>query len=513
MLAYITGLFASVVSSSLLTWATRSFARRHGLAKGPHSSRHIHEVPIPRLGGIAIFTTFSVFFLLHSLVQTNQWVTSPLNGDVGKILVIATALFLVGLADDLVGVPALTKLLVEIAGGAVLYLSGIGFEFGSSHVAGSFTWFICFLATIGWVVLICNAINLIDGIDGLAAGAALFSMATIFAVALGTRSGVANATVVLAGSLFGFLLFNFNPASIFMGDSGSLFVGFLLSAFVLSEQPKSAGKIHGILVPLVCFALPLTDVGLSVLRRFLSGHSLFGADREHIHHKLLDLGLSQRQAVGVLYAVSALFSISSLFLLNPSPVALLPVAGIVLLTIFFGVRKLKYHEFLEIVRTPEPSKLKRRRVSNNIAIRKAAAGLQMTRDPKTIAILLETCLSNEFDGFALDLSDDFLHQYRVPQALASHSLAAHWAHSRERLSIKLDLNSNDGLLLGELILFHDACTPLLARMELIRGPLRSSLVGALQNSFPTAWRKPRLLSLGNGHQSATTEEQHLDSRN
>lgn len=425
MVAYAASLFVSAVTSTLLTWGVRNFSRRHGLAKPAHSSRHIHKVPIPRLGGIAIFMTFSVLFLLYSLFGANGWVTSPLNGDVEKILLIGTALFLVGLADDLVGVPALTKLLVEIAGGVALYLSGIGFEFGSSHVAGSFTWFICLLATIGWVVLICNAINLIDGIDGLAAGAALFSMATIFAVALGARPGVANSTVILAGSLFGFLIFNFNPASIFMGDSGSLFVGFLLSAFVLSEQPKYTGKIHGILIPLVCFALPLTDVALSLLRRFLNGHSLFGADREHIHHKLLDLGLSQRQVVVILYGASALFSISSLFLLNPSPVALLPVAGVVLLTIFFGVRKLKYHEFLEIVRTPEPSKLKRRRVSNNIAIRKAAAGLQMTRDPKTIVILLATCLSNEFDGFALDLSEDFLDQYRVPQGWASQSLAAH----------------------------------------------------------------------------------------
>lgn len=510
MLAYVTGLFASVVSSSLLTWATRNFARRHGLAKGPHSSRHIHKVPIPRLGGIAIFTTFSVLFLLYSLVRTNRWVTSPLNGDVGRILMIATALFLVGLADDLVGVPALTKLLVEIAGGVALYLSGIGFEFGSSHVAGSFTWFICLLATIGWVVLICNAINLIDGIDGLAAGAALFSMATIFTVALGARPGVANSTVILAGSLLGFLIFNFNPASIFMGDSGSLFVGFLLSAFVLSEQPKYDSNIRGILVPLVCFALPLTDVGLSVLRRFLNGHSLFGADREHIHHKLLDLGLSQRQVVGILYGASALFSISSLFLLNPSRVALLPVAGVVLLTIFFGVRKLKYQEFTEVMRALEPSKMKRKKVSNNIAIRKAAVGLQMTRDLKTIAILLETALINEFDGFAVDISDEFLYEHRAPQPWASHSLAAHWGHSQERLTITLDLKAPGGSLIGELILFHNACTPFFVSMELVRGLLRYSLVTALQNSLATASRRPLLFTSGESHQPASMETQHLD---
>jgi len=510
MLAYATELFASVVSSSLLTWGIRNFARHRGLAKGPHSFRHIHKVPIPRLGGVAIFTTFSVLFLLYSFIGPNGLLTSPLNGDLARILGIATALFLVGLADDLIGVPAWTKLLVEIAGGLGLYLSGIRFDFCDTHVAGSFTWLICLFATIGWVVLICNAINLIDGIDGLAAGAALFSMATIFAVALGTRPGVANSTVILAGSLLGFLIFNFNPASIFMGDSGSLFVGFLLGALVLSEQPKYGSNLRGILVPLVCFALPLTDVALSLLRRFLNGHSLFGADREHIHHKLLDLGLSQRQAVGVLYAASALFSISSLFLLNPSPVALLPVAGVVLLTIFFGVRRLKYQEFTEVMRALEPSKMKRKRVSNNIAIRKAAVGLQMTRDLKTIAILLETALINEFDGFAVDVSHDFLHEHRAPQPWASHSFAAHWGHSQERLTITLDLKAHGGSFIGELILFHNACTPFLVRMELVRGLLRSSLVTALQNSLTTAACMPLPFTSGENHQPESMETQHLD---
>lgn len=481
MVVYAVELFLSIVTSTLLTWGVKTFARRYGLAKPPHSPRHIHNMPTPRLGGLAIFIAFSVLFLPYALIRTHGWIASPVNDGIVKILMLAIPLFLVGLADDLVGVPAWAKLLVEIAAGFGLYFSGVRFDFCSSHLVGSFTWVICLLATVGWVVLICNAINLIDGIDGLAAGAALFSMATIFAVALGSRPGVANSTVILAGSLFGFLIFNFNPASIFMGDSGSLFVGFLLSAFVLVEQPKYGSNLRSIMVPVICFALPLTDVALSLLRRFLNGHSLFGADREHIHHKLLDLGLSQRQVVGVLYAASALFSISSLLLLNPSPTALLPVAGVVLLTIFFGVRKLKYHELMEIIRKPDPSKLTRRRVSNNIAIRKAGTGLQMTRDMKTIAKLLEACLHGEFDGFSIRLNDLTVSEHHLSIPSNANTLEMYWRTSTETMTLIFDLNSDDGRQLGQLSLHRNACVPMFASLDLIRSFLRPSLSRALQN--------------------------------
>jgi hypothetical protein len=336
-------------------------------------------------------------------------------------------------------------------------------------------------------------------------------MVTVFTVAIGIRPGVAHSVVILAGCLFGFLVYNFNPASIFMGDSGSLFVGFLLGAFVLAEQPNNSSNFHSLLVPIVCFALPLTDVALSLLRRFLNGHSVFGADREHIHHKLMDLGLSQRQVVGILYAISALSSILSLFLLHPSPVVLLPVTAVCFLTLFFGIRKLRYHEFSEVLRPGESSFLRRKRLANNIAIRKSAAGLQMTRDPKTIAMLLETSLINEFDGFVVDFSEDFLRRYRVPQPWASHTLSAHWGHSQERLTINVDLNSCDGSIIGELQLFHDARTPFLVRMELIRGPLRGSLITALQNSFPSASRGLLSLSARDGNQptSITTPASRL----
>ncbi len=276
------------------------------MVRAPDSGRHIHAGPIPRLGGVAVFLTFTLLLLACSFLAAKGWVSGVSSGQLLRIVAIGAALFAVGLIDDLYGLRAWPKLAVQVAGGVGLYYSDIRFNFCGTHLAGSSTWLICLALTVTWVVLICNAINLIDGLDGLAAGAALFSMVTIFTLALGSRSDIAFATAILGGSLFGFLVLNFNPASIFLGDSGSLFVGFILSAFVLAESQKRATTLDNIVVPAVAFALPLTDVGLSILRRFLSGRSLFGADREHIHHKLLELGLTQRQVVWVLYGISAM---------------------------------------------------------------------------------------------------------------------------------------------------------------------------------------------------------------
>ena len=202
-------------------------------------------------------------------------------------------IFAAGIWDDLRGLGPKTKLLVQVVSAAGLYFAGLRFFSVNGNFAGAvLSSAICLVATIGWVVLVCNAINLIDGLDGSAAGAALFSMVTIFTVAfVAGRYGVTMGTTILAGAVLGFLVFNMNPASIFLGDCGSLFVGFMLVHFVLAEAPKQTDAVNTFFVPFISFALPLTDTVLSVLRRFLSGRKLFRADREHIHHKLLELGL------------------------------------------------------------------------------------------------------------------------------------------------------------------------------------------------------------------------------
>lgn len=490
MLQYLVSFAVSVVASSGLTWVVRSLSRRYGLVRAPESSRHIHRIPIPRLGGLAVFGTFVSLYLIYAFASGHGWAHAPIHGEVPRILLLSTGLFLVGLADDLFGLAPWTKLLIEVVGAFGLYFSGIRFDFSLTHSGGAWTAAIGLGLTVFWVVLICNAINLIDGLDGLAAGAALFSMVTIFTLALGGRPGIATATTILAGSLFGFLIFNFNPASIFLGDSGSLFLGFMLSAFVLAESQKQATTLGSLIVPLVSFALPLTDVSVSLLRRFLSGHSIFGADREHIHHKLLELGLTQRQVVWVLYSVSALCAVLSLFLMTPSSIVFIPVVAIMLLTVFFGLRKLRYAEFDEFQRVGKRIVLQKRVFARNIAVRKAAATLETTRDLRSIPLVLESCLADDFDGLEIVLDDGFACNESLPLSWEGNVFRMHWSLSREKLVLALDLCAPNGRSIGQISLFQSAESPLLIDMDLLRTELRQSLAQALYHSVTGAHLAP-----------------------
>lgn len=483
MLQYLASFLISVAISALLTWGVRDVASRFGLAKAPDSSRHIHSTPIPRLGGFAVFVTFVSLFIVYLVVSNHRLGAAPNNNDGVRIVLIGAVFFLIGLVDDLITVRPWLKLLVEVAGAVALYMSGVHLGFCATYAGAPWAGALCLGLTVFWVVLICNAINLIDGLDGLAAGAALFSMVTIFTLAVGSRPGVATATTILAGSLFGFLIFNFNPASIFLGDSGSLFVGFVLSAFVLDESQRQVSTFGSILVPLVSFALPLTDVCLSLLRRFLSGHSIFGADREHIHHKLLELGLTQRQVVWVLYGISALCAVLSLFLLSPSVLALIPVAAIMLMLVFFGLRKLKYPEFGEFQRIGQRLKLQKKVFARNIALRKAAAGLENARNPVEIAAILEDCLADDFDGFEILLDEKFVSDGFLDSPELDRSIKLQWRSSRERLILTLDLCTSKGRPMGRFSIYQSTGRLLLIDTELLKGAFRHALERALENAM------------------------------
>ena len=205
---------------------------------------------------------------------------------------------------------SLSRALLGILFAGGLRIFNLPVLFGSQQ----FGWTIGLTLTILWVIGITNAFNLIDGLDGLAEGSALFSTLVVFGAAVFNHSSlVALLTIALAGAILGFLKFNFNPATIFLGDCGSLFIGFMLSALALQGAEKSP-TIVAVAIPVVSFGLPILETVLSVLRRLISGRPLFTADREHIHHKLLGRGMSQRQVVIVLYAVSAIFALLSLFL-------------------------------------------------------------------------------------------------------------------------------------------------------------------------------------------------------
>src|SRR5205807_4032364 len=279
-----------------------------------------------------------------------------------------------------------------------LRIDGLPVLFG----AHSFPWYVGLPLTILWVLAVTNAFNLIDGLDGLAAGSSLFSTLIVFVVALLSQSSlVALMTIALAGAILGFLRYNFNPATIFLGDSGSLFIGFLLSALAL-EGAQKAPTVIAVAIPVVSFGLPILETSLSVLRRMIGGRPVFTADREHIHHKLLQLGLSHRQVVIVLYAVSALFALLSLFLLWPTGSTLGLVLAVLGTGIWMGVQHLGYLEFGELRRVAQRTVTQRQVFVNNLAIRRAAEELEMAANFQDMCRILGAAFEeNDFDGFEL----------------------------------------------------------------------------------------------------------------
>jgi len=475
----------------LLTKIVRDIANRYGWAQGTISRRHIHSKPIPRLGGVAVFLTFVSVCGVYAFLGRRGLVPGLDLSRLLRIVLPGLAVFAIGLADDFRSIRPKTKLYVQIAAGVCLYFAGFSFAF--LHGVTTSFWLnhaIALAVTVFWVVLVCNAINLIDGLDGLAAGAALFSMVTIFTVALADgKLGVALATAVLGGSLLGFLSFNFNPASIFLGDSGSLVVGFIMSGLVLAESTNRQTLSRSLAMPLIALALPLIDTFLSVVRRFLSGRALFVADREHIHHKLLEVGLTHRQVVMILYGVSAACVVLSLFLIQNSDVLLIPVAGILLIVLFFGLRRLGYREFWELGRVWRRVRQQRLVFARNIAVRKAAAELENTAQQERILGLLEASLYHDFDGFEIILDRELLEAEGVGHVW-NRRAERFWRNGYgEKVAFVLELSTPDHGLIGRISLHRGAGRGWLVDTDLIAMELRTSLSKAIDNCVFGGQRK------------------------
>src|SRR6266404_4730413 len=365
-------------------------ATRRGWVSAPRDGRHLHEAPLPRLGGVAIFLAFSVSLLmwLGLSLAFPRLRDGLAPATLLRIYVPACLIFCLGIYDDLRGAGPYLKVAVQVIAAAMLFAGGmrvldLPLIFGSH----SFPWFVGLPLTVVWVVAVTNAFNLIDGLDGLAAGSALFSTMVFFVVALVSHSWLGSLmSVTLAGAILGFLRFNFNPATIFLGDSGSLFIGFMLSALALAGAEK-APTFVAVAIPVVSFGLPI-----------------FTADREHIHHKLLQLGFSQRQVVIVLYAVSAVFAMLSLFLLWPTGSTLGLVLAVVGTGVWLGVQHLNYLEFGELRRVAQRTIDQRQIVINNLSVRRAVQELRLAGDFNQVrAVLVAAFDSNDFDAFELHL--------------------------------------------------------------------------------------------------------------
>jgi UDP-GlcNAc:undecaprenyl-phosphate/decaprenyl-phosphate GlcNAc-1-phosphate transferase len=367
----------------------------------------LHLIPRPRVGGVAIYCSFVIAVAVACVVgKYFGSVSLPWQHVIG-ILLPGSLVFALGLYDDLISASPSFKFAVQTLAAIMLFEGGLKIDrlpvlFGTRH----FGWSLGLPITIFWVLGITNAFNLIDGLDGLAAGSALFSTLVVFVVSIFGQSPLVSVlTIALAGSILGFLRFNFNPASIFLGDCGSLFIGFILSALALQGSTQKAPTAIAVAIPVVSFGLPLLETALSVLRRLIGGKPIFTADREHIHHKLLARGMSHRKVVIVLYAVSALFALLSLFLLWPSGGTLGLVLAVIGTGVWVGVQHLGYLEFGEIRRVAQRTIEQRNVFVNNLAIRKATETLRFASDYPQLCRALETAFANnDFDGFDLRLN-------------------------------------------------------------------------------------------------------------
>jgi len=276
------------------------FSQKEGLVDKPNE-RKIHTIPISRLGGIAIWSSTMLTFLVLVLLSYYPY-GSLLSG----ILLGGSLMFLLGLIDDVYNLNAKFKLFIQLAIATIVYLLGVKIDtifnpFGPTINLGMLSYPI----TVLWIVGISNAVNFIDGVDGLAGSVITVNAITLAIIATAiTPAQPITALIgfILAGSMLAFLTFNFNPAKIFMGDSGALFSGFLLATLSIAGVMK--GATLAILLPFMVLVVPIVDITYSSMRRIMKGSSPFVADAEHIHHKLLKAGFSQKKTVGILTSVA-----------------------------------------------------------------------------------------------------------------------------------------------------------------------------------------------------------------
>jgi UDP-GlcNAc:undecaprenyl-phosphate GlcNAc-1-phosphate transferase len=485
---YLTIFAASLVVSAVMARLVRDVANAHGWATAPESARHMHQKAVPRLGGIAILGSVilvvtgaaiasSVFHLSYSFPS------STFLGLLGPTLVI----FGLGLADDFRPLSPYLKFGVQILAAGWLFLNGcrvthLPLIFGHREMGN-----VAALAlTIFWVLLITNAFNLLDGLDGLAAGSALFSSLVVFVVSLVTGNSLTEfVTIALAGAIVGFLRYNFNPATIFLGDCGSLVIGFVLSAVSLASSEK-APTVVAVAIPVVSFGLPILDTLMAVLRRFLNGKPLFGADDEHIHHKLLQRGLSHRQAVVVLYAVSACFALISLPLLSPKFGTIAVVLSVVGLGVFFGLQHLGYHEVDELRRMARRTWGQKAIISNNLAIHHATDELASAGTVHDILQILETAFeANDYDGFELSFTPDLAECYGAPPMIPPFQYA--WRREEGKRSkgweLRLELLSESGEVRGCFSINRSyAKSSLRSDVDCLTSEFASALSSALQRA-------------------------------
>lgn len=349
-------LLLTFVVAFLFSFAATPVAYRLAFKIGaidvPKDKRRMHKKPTPRIGGVAI-----VFGFMVAICCFGQ-----MTRELAAILVGGAIIFVMGIVDDCKNLDAKLKFVIQIIAAIVVMVGGnlritvfTNPNIFSDNPYLVLPWWASGFATVVWIVFITNAVNFIDGLDGLAAGvSAIMSVSLVF---IATRMGeytVAMIGIALCGACFGFLPFNFNPAKIFMGDSGSTFLGFILATLSVQGVFKSYAIIS-FAVPLLILGLPLFDAMFAMIRRILHGKSPMSADRGHLHHRMIDMGFSQKQTVFILYAITAVLGLTAVFMAEYGSMrALILLITILLVVATMGIiPKIPSNEKEEIQETEE----------------------------------------------------------------------------------------------------------------------------------------------------------------
>ena len=330
MQAYLVAFTIALAVAYFITPQVKELAIKVGALDAPNA-RKVHTKPIPRMGGLAIFAGFVVAVLCSIHVSRELF----------GLLAGGTTILIVGIIDDMKSLPAKVKLVGQIIAAIILVLFDIRIEWLTNPFGDMiYVEYLSIPLTILWVVGLTNTLNLIDGLDGLAAGVSTIASVTILLVAVQQNFWtVAVLTAALAGSALGFLQHNFNPAEIFMGDTGSMFLGYMLAAVSVIGTVKSAATI-ALIVPIVALGLPIMDTAFAIIRRYSNGQPIFKPDKGHLHHRLLAMGLTQKQAVLLMYVISGCLGLSAIALTEVNKGFGIAIILVLLAGAFFGAKKI-----------------------------------------------------------------------------------------------------------------------------------------------------------------------------
>ncbi len=324
--------------SLLSTPLVKNIAYKMGAIDVPKDSRRVHKKPIPRLGGLAIYYGFLISILFFVELEKQM-----IGFIIGSLLIVA-----VGIIDDVKQLRASVKLVVQIIAAAIVAFSDIRIMAVSvpylfSDVGILPLGSLSIPITILWIVGVTNAVNLIDGLDGLAVGVSGIATFSLFFIAiLAGEPTVAIITAALAGACLGFLPYNFNPAKIFMGDTGSTFLGYSLSVICIQGLFKGYAIISFI-IPFLILGLPIFDTASAILRRIKNKKPIMSPDRGHLHHRLMDMGLSQKQTVAILYIIATILGLSAVVVVERGAFVAMVLILVVMMFVFFAGKHLVDH--------------------------------------------------------------------------------------------------------------------------------------------------------------------------